>query len=140
MPFLLRCSFLYISRLCRHKENYTHTHQYWHLSLYSCFCVLPRSDQSKPPETRFILIPQQPPMQGFIFVRNEEENMNMFSSLMFGFNYNERGRMWTWLNVGRRANGIKFYENSFYQMDGFLHSYGWRVMAGTIKTICSVFW
>jgi len=24
-------------------------------------------------------------MQGFIFVRNEEENLNMFLSLMFGF-------------------------------------------------------
>jgi len=66
-------------------------------------------------------------MQSFIFVKNEEENMTMFSSLMFGFNYHERGRMWTWWNVGWRAKAIKFYENSFYQRDDFLHSYGCSV-------------
>jgi len=121
----------FTSVTCAGTKKITHTRQYWHLSLYSCCSVLPRSDQGNPPETRFILIPQQPPMQGF--VRNEEENMNTFSSLMFRFNYHERDRTWTWLNVGWRAKCIKFYEN-------FLHSYGWRVMAGTVKTICWVFW
>jgi hypothetical protein len=96
-------------------KKITHTHQYSHLSLYSCLCVTTHQEWRGEHEHVFVI--------------------NVWVLIIIKVTEHELDWM---LDDGQKV--LIFYQNSFYQRDDFLHSYRWWVMAGTIKTICYIFW